>query len=935
MLAPTPAHSLWPHLRPLLLALIGLCLMFLAAPGRAQGYKTLESYRSGEGWYVETFYYYDGFYEYSYNETIYYALSGSGYPSAGVTLDSAGNRYTVTGDDYGYGFVSEVTATGGGSTPHTFGTGTVSYIGGGSGEDGQNPLSPVIFDSQGDMYGTASGGGTNGNGVVWEIPYGGTYEIIHAFGGTVTNADGLSGHDGIRPEGSLAIDASGNLYGSTAYGGSTQTVSSSGDGMVWEITSSGSYLDLYEFGASGTAPSGGVTLDSTGNLYGTASAGGAYSLGVLWEIPAGGSYTELHQFGGGTDGANPAAAPAIDSKGNLFGTATSGGSNADGVLWEIPNSSSYQVLYNFGGSALNASGQTVQDGYNPVCQVSFDAAGNIYGTTEEGGANDGGTVWELTAFGTYVHLHDFGPYQSDGESPLAGVTLDPNGNLYGTTSTGGSEGFYSAGSGGGLEYNPTGTIWEQSGVNGLTVSPYSVTGAGTTTGTVTIPFAAPSGGLPVALSSSNPTYIGVPTSVTIPVGQTSTTFNVTTKDYDGSYEGFITANDGYVLQQARIVVQPLIISSLTILPSPVAYGNSGTGTVTINNPAPNGGWTVNLSSSTSYVSLPASVTIPAGSTSTTFTVTPANYYKNYTAAIKANDGVSTLSAPMSVSCTYLSSVSASPNPVTAGGSCTGTVTISQPAPSGGWTVNLSSSTSHVTVPSSVVVPAGTTSTTFAIATTNYYENYTPEIKATDSVSSTSTTFTVDSISLSSVSATPNPVSAGGSCTGTVTITQPAPSGGWTVNLSSSTSYVTVPSSVVIPEGTTSTTFTISAADYYANYTANIKAADGVSSKSTALTVDAITIASVSLSPSEVANGTSSQGTVTLSGAAPASGLTVQLTSSNPGHASVPATITFAPGATQGSFTVTTGLAEVKFIASITITATISGPGKSTTLTLTP
>jgi hypothetical protein len=333
--------------------------------------------------------------------------------------------------------------------------------------------------------------------------------------------------------------------------------------------------------------------------------------------------------------------------------------------------------------------------------------------------------------------------------------------------------------------------------------------------------------------------------------------------------------------------------------------------------------------------LPTSVNVPPGSTSTTFSVTPADYDANYTANVKATDGFFSVAGAFTVDTITLTSISASPNPISAGAGSTGTVYISQPAPAAGWTVNLSSSTSYVGVPSSVVIPPGQQSKTFPITTADYYVNYAASIKATDSVSSKSTTLNVTCTYLTSVSASPNPVGAGDACTGTVNISQPAPTGGWTVNLSSSTSYAGVPSSVVVPAGSTSATFPIVTTNYYENFNATIKATDSVSTVSTALTVDSLYISSLSLSPTSVANGTPSQGTVTLNGVAPAGGWTIQLVSSEPGYASVPASILIPAGSSSATFTVTTGLATVKFIQNVSITASYLVSSKSASLELTP
>jgi len=365
--------------------------------------------------------------------------------------------------------------------------------------DGSLPFAGVVFDSAGNMYGTANGGGANGPyasysppqlgghgtdivaGMVWEITASGTYKDLHDFGGTgprpgepgyifgptVTNANGTSGPDGWGPVGGVTFDSAGNMYGTTPEGGPYGGGASGpepGDGIVWEITASGTYKDLHDFGAtvtnaSGTSgpdgvnPQAGVVFDHAGNIYGTASGGGAYGGGIVWEITAWGDYNDLHDFGGtatsasgasGLDGSSPQAGVTFDGAGNMYGTAVQGGPYNVGMVWEITASGTYKDLHDFGGTVTNANGASEPDGAYPVAGVTLDVAGNMYGTADGGGAYGGGIVWEITS-GTYKDLHDFGgtvtsangATGTDGEHPFAGVTLDGSGNMYGTTLEGG------------------------------------------------------------------------------------------------------------------------------------------------------------------------------------------------------------------------------------------------------------------------------------------------------------------------------------------------------------------------------------------------------------------------------------------------------------------------------------------------------------------
>jgi len=422
-------------------------------------------------------------------------------PYSRVTFDSAGNVYGTAsaGGAYQSGMVWEITGSGAYKDLHDFG-GTLTNAGGASGPDGSNPTAGVTFDSSGNMYGTAEYGGPNSGGstggMVWEITASGTYKDLHDFGGTATNAGGSSGPDGSYPYAGVTFDRAGNMYGSTSSGGPNATGSNQG-GMLWEITTSGAYVDLHDFGgtvtnAKGTTgPDGsgptGVTFDGAGNMYGTAYGGGGiydstnklYDYGMVWEIKTSGTYVDLHDFGGTVTNANGTTGPdgngpsgvAFDSAGNMYGTAYFGGgvydsfnrNNDFGMVWEITQSGAYKDLHDFGGNVTNANGTNGPDGTEPYEGVTLDNAGNIYGTAEFGGGiydaaskgYDFGMVWEIPASGTYLDLHDFGGTVTnangtsgpDGNDSTAAVTVDGAGNIYGTTNLGGPNDLTNGGAG--------------------------------------------------------------------------------------------------------------------------------------------------------------------------------------------------------------------------------------------------------------------------------------------------------------------------------------------------------------------------------------------------------------------------------------------------------------------------------------------------------
>lgn len=238
------------------------------------------------------------------------------------------------------------------------------------------------------------------------------------------------GSDGGDSVAGLTI-VSGTFYGTTSEGGAH------GAGVVFKISSSGSESAIYSFtgGADGSTPQSGL-LFYGGSLYGTTSAGGASGAGTVFAVTPQGKETVLYSFTGGADGSGPQGGLVKDSAGNLYGTTFSGGASGNGAVFELIHPKSLgghwieRVLYSFG---------TGTDSANPVAGVTLDKSGNVYGTTSAGGTYGYGTVFELKKSGaawTENILHEF-QLQSDGGVPYAGVLFDGSGNLYGATTEGG------------------------------------------------------------------------------------------------------------------------------------------------------------------------------------------------------------------------------------------------------------------------------------------------------------------------------------------------------------------------------------------------------------------------------------------------------------------------------------------------------------------
>jgi uncharacterized repeat protein (TIGR03803 family) len=301
---------------------------------------------------------------------------------------------------------------------------------------GVEPLAGMTRDAVGSLYGTTVLGGDTkcyqyGCGTVFELDKTGkTERVLHKFTG---------GADGMFPEPLLTRDAVGNLYGTT-------TVPL---GNIFKMDTAGKLTVLYTFTgyADGCYPYAGVILDGAGNLYGATAAGGSgfcdYGDGVVFELDTSGSLTVLHTFGGG-DGANPGSALLFDSAGNLYGTTLNGGTGCGGVgcgtVFELSPGGNgtwtESVLHSFCSLDGCADGDAPDRG-----PLAVDAAGNLYGTTQSGGNRscDGygcGVVYKLDAGGQETVLYNF-TGGTDGAGSPAGVVLDKVGNLYGVSPLGG------------------------------------------------------------------------------------------------------------------------------------------------------------------------------------------------------------------------------------------------------------------------------------------------------------------------------------------------------------------------------------------------------------------------------------------------------------------------------------------------------------------
>jgi len=369
----------------------------------------------------------------SYSETVVYSFKGGSdgvSPQAGLILDKNGTLYgTTSGDDSTFGTVFRLVPPASGTGAWTE-TALYSFQGG---SDGVKPLAGVIVDTYGALYGTTTYGGrgagcgSTGCGTVFRLapppPGAGpwTETVLYSFQG---------GNDGINPQAGVILDTYGALYGTTTYGGTGtgRCGGESGCGTVFKLTPpvppAAQWIEtvLYSFqgGSDGSAPQAGLIFDTSGALYGTTQSGGSAGYGTVFKLtppaPPATQWTEtaLYSFQGGSDGAYPYGGVIFDTSGALYGATAIGGTGTNcastgcGTVFRlVPPASgtgawTETVLYSFQGG---------NDGESPLAGVTFDTSGALYGTTRSGGSSGGsngiygnGMVFKLTRPSSTPHF---------------------------------------------------------------------------------------------------------------------------------------------------------------------------------------------------------------------------------------------------------------------------------------------------------------------------------------------------------------------------------------------------------------------------------------------------------------------------------------------------------------------------------------------------
>lgn len=311
------------------------------------------------------------------------------------------------------------------------------------GTDGANPYSPLVEGTDGFFYGTTDGGGIygsrlGGDGTVFRMSRTGELTTIYNFCAQTNCADGFAPYTS-----GLTLATDGNFYGTTTSGGAN------GEGTIFKITPTGVLSTIYSFtGGSDGSLQQGLTAGADGTLYGTNPFGGnyggslcsGYGCGTVFRVTPGGSFTTLHTFcpqSDCADGAKPSPGLVQGNDGNLYGTSRQGGAYGMGTVYKITPSGTLTTLYSF------CSQTNCPDGANPFVGLVQANNGNFYGLTSSGGPHGFGSIFEITPAGAFTTVYGLCAQKNcaDGGEPLAALAQGSDGNLYGTTTTGGAASF--------------------------------------------------------------------------------------------------------------------------------------------------------------------------------------------------------------------------------------------------------------------------------------------------------------------------------------------------------------------------------------------------------------------------------------------------------------------------------------------------------------
>jgi uncharacterized repeat protein (TIGR03803 family) len=341
------------------------------------------------------------------------------YSFTGLADGSDPNPLVKAGDGNLYGTTLAGGASNGGTIFRISTNGILSilYSFTGQGDGGQPAGGGLLQARDGNLYGTTISGGTSNFGTLFRLTTDGTLTTLHRFNGT---------SDGANPWAALVQASDGDLYGTTTKGGT----SANDYGTVFRITTDGVFTRLHAFtgGNGGQNPYGRLAQASNGNLYGTTQSGGAGGYGTIFRITTNGAFTPYHSFNW-TDGSGPFGGLILADDGKLYGATVNGGAFGSGTVFRITPNGAFTLL-----RSLPAA----YTGMTPASGLAATGDGRLYGTTLQGGASNRGTIFGIATDGAFTPLHSFAGGAADGESPGGELLRASDGNLYGTTESGGS-----------------------------------------------------------------------------------------------------------------------------------------------------------------------------------------------------------------------------------------------------------------------------------------------------------------------------------------------------------------------------------------------------------------------------------------------------------------------------------------------------------------
>ncbi len=838
---------------------------------------------------------------------------------------------------------------------HSFGDGSITG-------DAQGQQNGVTLDSEGDLYGAADGGGQYGEGCVYELSASGAYSVTPLY---------ASGQDIIAQP---IVGPDGTVYGVTSGGGSYNA------GAVYSISPTNGYSSLYSFQGSssitGDAPVTQIALDASGNLLGTAD-GGAQSDGVVYKLtmPQPPSLT--------LNPATVAPLPYPDSPATVTGTLSLGTPAASNVYAQLQASSGANgqngAYVNLGQAAVEVpQGSTSASfPFTVSTNSNFTVSQTIAITASYTDANGSHSLSANLTINPppvtvgYLNIPQSIPENTTATSNTVGLvssaasavtvalsSSDPTAaavpasvvipaGSYSTTfpiTTGtvsAPEDVTVTASANGTTVSQVVTITVPGpALSSVTLNPTTlVQGVSSSANTVTLTGPAKIGST-VTLTSSAPGIVTVPATVFVPVGLVTEPFTVSAGTVASEQTVTITGKFNGGVYSANLTVEPPGLQPINLSPY-ITDGGTTTTTNTVSiSPALPTSTTVTLTSSNPAVaSVPASVVIPAGATSQTFSIVTQPLTSSQSVTITAAALGTTRTASLVVTPLQLSALTLAQSSITTPITLSGNTVQIETAVNANTTVSLSCYPVYgvVSVPATVVIPAGSRTATFSITASpsEAYTNVT--ITATLNGGSRQANLNVTPPPyplLYYVTLNPATAIGGTTTTGNQAVLNTSAASATTVTLTSSNPTVaSVPASIVVPAGATTQSFPIVTQQVTASQNVFIIAsAGGVSSAST-LTVNPLTLSSLTLAQSSVTGASTVTGNTVTIAAAVGSNTTVTLASSNTAAATVPASVVVPAGATSATFSITT--ASVAAAQTATITASLNGSSRTANLTVNP